>query len=382
LTRRSRFPGRHIETPTVAGDQPRRHTEHISEIDLSMFVVKCPKCGGRSKAYSDHAGRHGECPHCKRKILIVAEEGEAPDESLRAIQPERRSSQPRRTSRQRLPDTSPSALLAASLAVVATWLFFKFGEGLFSTSWWQPLWATLRSCGWIGNVEVWLFFWGLFLAGRKTTLWLRQRRYLRRQVFPENITNGAKIRVANVDECLQHVERMAHRPRRSILLNRVCLALEHLRLTGHVGEVRGALTGQSAIDANLLDSSYTVLRFLVWVIPIVGFIGTVIGIGVAVNEFAGFIPEVAAVEEAMTNLREGLGQVTSGLGTAFNTTLVALCLAAPLMLVTSSLRKLEERLLAEIDHFSNHHLLGAFDNEEAPRSSSGTKQQAQTSGKG
>ncbi len=328
-----------------------------------MFVVKCPKCEKQSKAFPDHAGRHGKCPHCNKKILIVAEEGVAPDESLEAIQPEKRSRPTKRGDRQPLPDTSPLASMAAVLAVLATWIFFKYGEGLFSASWWQPLWTTLESCSWVGKVEVGLFFWGIILAGWKATLWFRQRRYLGWQVFPENITDGAKIQVTNVDECLEHVEQMAREPRRSILLNRVCLALQHLRLTRNVGEVRGALTGQSAIDANLLDSSYTVLRFLVWVIPIVGFIGTVIGIGVAVNEFANFIPDVAAVEEAMTNLREGLGQVTSGLGTAFNTTLVALCLAAPLMLITSSLRKLEERLLAEIDHFSNHHLLGAFDNK-------------------
>jgi biopolymer transport protein ExbB/TolQ len=254
--------------------------------------------------------------------------------------------------------------LGALLAVVATWLFFWIGDGWSDASWWASFWKILNSCGWVGVVEVALFFWGLFLAMLKVIFWLQQRRYLRWQVLPANITNGTKIAVSNVDECLGHVESLTSRPRRSILLNRVCVALEHLHLTGNSRDIRGTLAGQSAIDANLLDSSYAVLRFLVWVIPIVGFIGTVIGIGLAVNEFASFIPEVAAPEEAMKELRQGLGHVTSGLGTAFNTTLIALCLAAPLMLITSSLRKSEERLLAEIDHFSNHYLLGTLGGKE------------------
>ncbi len=345
-----------------------------------MFVVKCPKCGDRSKAYSDHAGRRGRCPNCNKKILIVAEQGQAADESLPQIAPQKQGRPAKLRDRQRLPDTSPSALLAAVLATAATWIFFAFGEGLLSASWWNSVWRTLESCGWVGKVEIGLFFWGLLLVGRKTTLWLNQQHYLRWQVFPSNVSDGTKINGRNVDECLGHVASLTRRPRRSILLNRVWLALEHLRLTGKVGEVRGALTGQSAIDANLLDSSYTVLRFVVWALPIVGFIGTVVGIGIAVNEFAGFIPEVAALDEAMKNLREGLGQVTSGLATAFNTTLVALCLAAPLMLVTSSLRKVEERLLAEIDHFSNHYLLGTLDDEAGPRPSAQAKSPADAAG--
>jgi len=344
-----------------------------------MFVVKCPKCNKRSKAYSDHAGRRGECPHCKKKIPIVAEEGQAPDESLQAILPQKEARRAKLAGRQRLSDTSPSALLAAALAVPATWLFFAFGQRLLSASWWDYAWETLESCSWVGKVEVGLFFWGRLLVGRKTMLWLSQERYLRWPVFPPHVSDGAKINGSNVDECLDHIKSLTRRPRRSILLNRVWLALEHLRLTGNVGEVRGALTGQSAIDANLLDSSYTVLRFVIWALPIFGFIGTVVGIGIAVNEFAGFIPEVAALEEAMKNIREGLGRVTSGLATAFNTTLVGLCFATPLMLMTSSLRKLEERLLAEIDHFSNHHLLGALDSGDGSPSSSHGPSAAQPS---
>ena len=238
------------------------------------------------------------------------------------------------------------------------WLIYLAGN-----SWWTSTWAwkVLLSCRWIGYIEIFLFAWGILLLGWKASLCWVQQRPLRWNSFPEHFGNEA-IRPRDIDVCLVHVQGMARKPLRYILLNRVWLALTHFRQTRSVQEVRGALTGQSAIDANLMDSSYTMLHFLIWVLPIIGFIGTVVGIGFAVTGFSDVIPKVSEVEKAMDSLRLGLGQVTSGLGTAFNTTLVALCLVAPLMLLTSWLRKSEERLLARFDQFSNHDLLGKLSN--------------------
>ena len=316
-----------------------------------MFVVKCPRCDKRSKAFVDQAGLKGKCPHCGKKITIVAEPGETPQEDFPVIK-----AQPIATRRRRghLADTSPPALLLGVVALAVMWLIYLAGN-----SWWTGTWAwkVLLSCRWIGYIEIFLFAWGILLLGWKASLWWVQQRPLRWNSFPERFKNEA-IRPTDTDVCLAHLQGMARKPLRYILLNRVWLALTHFRQTRSTQEVRGALTGQSAIDANLMDSSYTMPRFLIWVLPIVGFIGTVVGIGFAVTGFSDFIPKVSEVEKAMDSLRLGLGQVTSGLGTAFNTTLVALCLVAPLMLLTSWLRKSEERLLARFDQFSNHDLLG------------------------
>ena len=326
-----------------------------------MFVVKCPKCDKRSKAFVDHAGRRGKCPHCGRKIRIVAEIGASPSEDLPDLVPPSSSATVKRVERAQIPDTSPPAVPLALVALGATWLVFALGEAWLAGTLFEPAWRLLLTCRWIGKIEVFMFLWGALLLVWKAALWLLQRRPLGWAVLPERFAGESRVRPSEVDSCLRYVGGLVRRPRRSILLNRVCLALEHLRQTRRVQEVRGALTGQSAIDANMLDSSYSMLRFLIWVIPILGFIGTVLGIGIAVAEFADFIPKVSEIEKAMDSLRKGLGQVTSGLGTAFNTTLVALCLVAPLMLATSWLRKAEEHLLAEVDHFTNHHLLGALD---------------------
>lgn len=322
-----------------------------------MFIVKCPKCGKPSKAFVDHAGLRGKCPHCRKKIPIVADSEDSPAAGLLDIHPLPRSARRSGPGRAKLPDTSPPAFVLGIAGAALTWAFYHYAPGQTRFA---DAWAILRSCDWIGQVELFLFAWGSLMVMWKALLWNVQRRSLRWNVLPEPADGQPGIASSDVERRLDHLASLARQPRRSILLNRVILSLEHLRQTRNVSEVRGALTGQSAIDANLLDSSYTIIRFLVWVIPIVGFIGTVIGIGFAVSQFAGFLPQVTEVEKAMESLRAGLGQVTKGLGTAFNTTLVALILVAPLMLAASWLRKLEERLLAEIDQFSNHQLLAAL----------------------
>ena len=332
-----------------------------------MFVVKCPKCGKRSKAFVDHAGRRGECPHCRAKIRIVAEEGQAPTGELAPITalPAWRA---RPAARQaKLPHTTPPSAAMALLAIAATWLLFRYGDRWFGGTALQPAWELLLRCMWIGKVEVFMFVWGVLMLCCKGLLCYGQSRPLRWQVLPSHFSGERRIGPGDVDHCLGHLQSLSRRPRRSLLLNRVWLALEHLRQTGSVQEVRGALTGQSAIDANLLDSSYGMMRFLIWVVPILGFIGTVTGIGLAVSRFADFIPQVSEIEQAMDSLRSGLGEVTTGLGAAFNTTLVALVLVAPLMLATSWLRTVEERLLAEIDQFTNHNLLAGLAEDSEPR---------------
>lgn len=320
-----------------------------------MFVVKCPECGEQSKAFPDQAGRSGKCPHCGRGITLEPAAEMEPAASPPQAGPRRRASR-----RGSVPDTGPPGFLCALVALGLTSVLFVYGELWFAGTQADRAWQVLRSCLWIGKVEAFMFLWGLALLLWKTALWGGQRRPLRWQVLPGRFAESARISPSDADACLEHVRGLSARPHQSILLNRVVIALNHLRRTQNVQEVRGALTGQSAIDANLLDSSYAVLRFLIWVVPILGFIGTVLGIGLAVAEFADFIPKVSEIEAAMDSLRRGLGQVTAGLGTAFNTTLVALCLVAPLMLLTSWLRKQEEHLLAQIDHFSNHDLLASL----------------------
>ena len=72
-----------------------------------------------------------------------------------------------------------------------------------------------------------------------------------------------------------------------------------------------------------VDTKYTILRYLVWVIPTIGFIGTVVGI-------AASLSQAGAAEDYQDP--ELLGELTRSLGVAFYTTMLALMQSAVLVL--------------------------------------------------
>lgn len=79
-----------------------------------------------------------------------------------------------------------------------------------------------------------------------------------------------------------------------------------------------------------VDLRYTLLRYLTWVIPTVGFIGTVVGIALAL----AMIDPSAAVQP--------LGEIARALGVSFYTTLVALVDSAILVLLLQMVQAREE----------------------------------------
>ncbi|MGK7895444.1 MAG: MotA/TolQ/ExbB proton channel family protein [Microcystaceae cyanobacterium] len=112
----------------------------------------------------------------------------------------------------------------------------------------------------------------------------------------------------------------------------------------------------SAFYLTASESSYAFPRILVWAIPLLGFIGTVIGISQAVNGFSGFLDQTSDVEQ----IKSGIGTVTKGLAVAFDTTLLALFLSVVVMIPLVLVERFESRLLLKIDVFINDQLLPRF----------------------
>jgi biopolymer transport protein ExbB/TolQ len=104
------------------------------------------------------------------------------------------------------------------------------------------------------------------------------------------------------------------------------------------------------------ESSYTFPRILIWAIPLLGFIGTVVGISEAVNGFSGLLEKAADIEQ----IKEGIGIVTNGLAVAFDTTLLALLLSVLVMIPLVLIERFETRLLLGIDIYINDQLLPRF----------------------
>lgn len=102
-----------------------------------------------------------------------------------------------------------------------------------------------------------------------------------------------------------------------------------------VDQANAILTSSLELALHEIDLRYSMVRYVVWAIPTLGFIGTVVGISLALA-FAG------AVDLQDPNL---LAELTKRLAVAFNTTLLALVMSAVLVLVQHVVQAFEERAL-------------------------------------
>lgn len=84
-----------------------------------------------------------------------------------------------------------------------------------------------------------------------------------------------------------------------------------------------------------------ILQYIIWVIPTLGFIGTVLGIGDALLFTAGLQSAI------ITNQLLSENRVSTGIGVAFDTTLVALVLSVVLVFLHHILMNQEEKMLAK-----------------------------------
>lgn len=134
--------------------------------------------------------------------------------------------------------------------------------------------------------------------------------------------------------------------RESIVISRILNALERLRKSRSTSELDDYMRARSEMDYSELESSYATIRYFIWLIPTLGFIGTVMGIGIGIAGFASIIQNA----DNFRAIQEALPEVTGNLGTAFDTTLLALGLSALAVFYSSFLLKQQEQLLGQIDN--------------------------------
>lgn len=94
-----------------------------------------------------------------------------------------------------------------------------------------------------------------------------------------------------------------------------------------------------------IENGYAVVRTMIWMMPMLGFLGTVLGISVSISGFSGLLVGLSN----LTTVKAGLGRVTSGLSTAFDTTLLGIVCAITCMLIASICEKWEYELSQKIN---------------------------------
>ena len=114
-----------------------------------------------------------------------------------------------------------------------------------------------------------------------------------------------------------------------------------------VEQANAILNSSLELFLHEIDLRYSMVRYSVWVIPTLGFIGTVIGISLALA-FAG----AADLQDPLL-----LAELTKRLAVAFNTTLLALVMSAILVLIQHVVQAFEERALNDAGQYCLDNLI-------------------------
>lgn len=198
-------------------------------------------------------------------------------------------------------------------------------------------------------IEAAFFFVGLAILMVRLCELTGQRRLL-----PDATLGPVPASGQSAAECGQLLAQLAQLPNRlqkSHVTRRLRAALDFVQRKGSAADLVPHLRHLEEQDALQAHADYATLRIIIWAIPILGFLGTVIGITVAI---ASLSPE--ALEQSMS-------EVTQGLGVAFDTTAEALALTMVLMFTKALVERVENRLFADVDAQVAHELVGRFRDE-------------------
>jgi biopolymer transport protein ExbB/TolQ len=128
---------------------------------------------------------------------------------------------------------------------------------------------------------------------------------------------------------------------------RVQWLLQHLETTDSA-RAHELIRHQSDLEVDVAASGYRIVKLLIWAMPILGFIGTVLGISLAVGGFANFLTTTVSIDE-ISRVTTELGAVASGLSFAFDTTLIGLIGGLAASVMSTGVQSREERVLTRLE---------------------------------
>ena len=195
-----------------------------------------------------------------------------------------------------------------------------------------------------------LMLWGSYLIISKI-ITISKDRYL----FDENLVDFSKVQGNNKIETAKTArEQLTTLPSdivKTSLVQTLLVGLDRFLITKDVHYTAEAIDAK--MDALVLgiEAENSMIRYLIWAIPSIGFIGTVRGIG-------------QALSQADQALAGNIAGMTNSLGIAFNSTLVALIISIFLMLLLHQLQRIQDSLIVDIRAYCERHIMNPIGQSE------------------
>ena len=210
---------------------------------------------------------------------------------------------------------------------------------------------------WIEYATTGLFFIGVCTLIGKLSRIPTERGALQTDLF-EGITYSPDSDAVTISQAIvNHLKLTAKRFEDTLLVKRVREACDYVVSRRSSEGLEGHLTYLAEVNSGRQHDGYALIRTITWAVPILGFLGTVIGITMAI---ANITPD---------KLESSLPEVTAGLAVAFDTTALSLALSMLLVFGTFIIERIEQRTLDDIEDFGMRRLLSQFPNaQQAPAS--------------
>ena len=187
-----------------------------------------------------------------------------------------------------------------------------------------------------------LMFWALAIMGYKTVKTLNERRLLDVDLVP--VADGMRILPEDTREFARQVQALPEDRQRMLLPRALLNALRRFASTKNIQDVSSSTHTIVESEADRLESELSMIRYISWAIPSIGFIGTVRGIG-------------EALAQADKAVQGDIAGVTQSLGVAFNSTFIALLISIFLMFLVHQLQLTQERLVFDSEAYVDDKLI-------------------------
>jgi biopolymer transport protein ExbB/TolQ len=185
--------------------------------------------------------------------------------------------------------------------------------------------------------------WSLLLAARQGYKVSRFRKLLDQDLM--QMPPGSCVLPDDVRDHIRQLDQIPAALSESVVPRVLRSALKRFGATQNVQDAATTVHQVVEIEAARMDSELAMVRFGAWSIPAIGFVGTVRGLGEALQ----------SAQFALSS--NNPGALTGGLGVSFNSTFTALTLSIIVMYVIHELQLAQERLALDTQEYAEEHLI-------------------------
>jgi biopolymer transport protein ExbB/TolQ len=187
-----------------------------------------------------------------------------------------------------------------------------------------------------------LMLWAFAIIIYKAVVTHRQRLLLDEDLIL--LSEDMRILPQDSRELSRRIQALPAAVQSFLLPRTLTVALQRFAATGNIQNVSTSVREISESEAGRMESELSIIRYIAWAIPSIGFIGTVRGIGDALGQ-------------AHKAVAGDITGVTQSLGVAFNSTFIALVISIVLMFFIHQLQLMQERLVLDTEYYCDEHLI-------------------------